>query len=293
MWSRNLGFPIEPIEPTQRELVLGMQKAVAASRPYGIGVSDVNRGLDRGSGGRQTGSRPGSRAISAALRGSDSLAAGGSSVGSDPSASSPGSGRFAVDSLSRAVARWIAVVGGLGYVPAAPGTAGSAAGALLFLLVFGIGNGAPWFGAAGFEPLTPIAFQVLFGAFVGSLLLVGVWAAGRAERDFGRQDDARIVIDELVGQLIALAPLLVLLRADASFFSVLVGVVTGFVLFRLFDIWKPGAVRWAERRFDGGSGVMADDLVAGVYAALALIVLELAVAVLSPASGGLLTGGGS
>ncbi len=90
-----------------------------------------------------------------------------------------------------------------------------------------------------------------------------------------------------------MAPLLVLLRADASFFSVLVGVVTGFVLFRLFDIWKPGAVRWAERRFDGGSGVMADDLVAGVYAALALIVLELAVAVLSPASGGLLTGGGS
>ncbi len=54
-------------------------------------------------------------------------------------------------------------------------------------------------------------------------------------------------------------------------------VVTGFVLFRLFDVWKPGAVRWAERRFEGGLGVMADDLVAGLYAALCLAILHLLV----------------
>jgi phosphatidylglycerophosphatase A len=197
-----------------------------------------------------------------------------------------------VDSLSRVVAHWIAVAGGLGYVPAAPGTAGSAAGALLFLLVFGIGTGASWLGGAGIGPLTPIAFQIAFGTFVGSFLLVGVWASGRAERDFGCEDDARIVIDEVVGQLIALAPLLALVGVDSTFLTVGVGVVTGFVLFRLFDIWKPGAVRWAERRFDGGTGVMADDLVAGVYAAIALIALALAAEALSPASGGLSVGGG-
>ena len=54
-------------------------------------------------------------------------------------------------------------------------------------------------------------------------------------------------------------------------------VVTAFVLFRVFDVWKPGWVRWAERRFDGGWGVMADDLVAGTYAAVLLLALVIAV----------------
>ena len=103
-------------------------------------------------------------------------------------------------------------------------------------------------------------------AIVGTFAL-GTWASGRAERIFGRHDDGRIVVDEVVGQWIALVPVTLFLpRLDS--FSLSVAVVTAFVAFRVFDIWKPGAVRWAERRFEGGLGVMADDVVAGVYGAL-------------------------
>jgi phosphatidylglycerophosphatase A len=163
--------------------------------------------------------------------------------------------------------RWIAVAGGLGYVPIAPGTAGSFGGVLLFLLAVSAGTG-----------LSRTSFLVLYALAVGALLLLGIRASGRAEVDFGRRDDGRIVIDEVVGQLIALAPLVPWARfARDDLFLLLSEVVTGFVLFRLFDVWKPGAVRWAERRFEGGLGVMADDVVAGLYAGLCLFVLHLLV----------------
>ena len=149
--------------------------------------------------------------------------------------------------------RWIAVAGGFGYVPLAPGTAGSFAGVLVFLLAVNVGTG-----------LSPASFLALYGLGVGLLLLVGIRAAGRAEVDFGRRDDGRIVIDEVVGQLIGLLPLVILtpltflasesLLARENLFLFFLEVVTGFVLFRLFDVWKPGAVRWAERRFEGGAG---------------------------------------
>ena len=163
--------------------------------------------------------------------------------------------------------RWIAVAGGLGYVPIAPGTAGSFGGVLFFLLAVSAGTG-----------LSRANFLALYGLAVGSLLLFGIWAAGRAEVDFGRRDDGRIVIDEVVGQLITFAPLALLAPfARDDLFLLFPEVVTGFVLFRLFDVWKPGAVRWAERRFEGGLGVMADDVVAGLYAGLCLFVLHLLV----------------
>lgn len=164
--------------------------------------------------------------------------------------------------------RWIAVAGGLGYVPIAPGTAGSFGGVLLFLLMLYVSPG-----------ISPTGFLALFAFVVGVLSLLGIRAAGRAEVDFGRRDDGRIVIDEVVGQLIALLPLALLVPpgriADEGLFLVFPGVVTGFVLFRLFDVWKPGAIRWAERRFEGGLGVMADDVVAGLYAGFGLFVLQL------------------
>ena len=153
--------------------------------------------------------------------------------------------------------RWIAVAGGLGYFPIAPGTAGSFGGVLLFLVAMHQGI-----------DLSRPHFLGLYSLAVGLLLVLGVRAAGRAEIDFGRRDDGRIVIDEVVGQMITLLPLTLLPRAD---FSLLFPhVVTGFVLFRLFDVWKPGAVRWAEQRFKGGLGVMLDDVVAGLYAGLCL-----------------------
>jgi len=119
----------------------------------------------------------------------------------------------------------------------------------------------------------------LFLLSVAALSALGVWASDHAERHFGRHDDGRIVVDEVAGQLVSLAPLLWLEHEAALAPRLIPGiafwVVTGFVLFRVFDIWKPGPVRWAERRFEGGAGVMADDLIAGLCAALLLAALLL------------------
>jgi len=108
----------------------------------------------------------------------------------------------------------------------------------------------------------------LFLLTTSALTVLGIWAADHAERIFGRKDDGRIVIDEVAGQLVALAPLLVL--APPGKMRDPLWLVTGFVLFRVFDIWKPGPVRWAERNFRGGTGVVLDDVVAGGFGALVL-----------------------
>lgn len=137
-------------------------------------------------------------------------------------------------------------------MPVAPGTWGSALAIPLFALLL---------------RLPP----PLYGLAVLALLGLGIWAAGAAERHWGREDDRRIVIDEVVGQLVALAPLLALRGRGLGALPWGALVVTGFVAFRCFDIWKPGPVRWAERRFSGGAGVMADDVVAGALAALVVV----------------------
>lgn len=166
------------------------------------------------------------------------------------------------------LARWIAVVGGVGYVPVAPGTAGSLAAVLVFLapwLVAPVARSGPG-AASGWVPWSGCGF----GLLLGGVIAVGIWAAGRAERSFGRADDGRIVVDEVAGQLIALAPLVygpglalgsgraaaesaVPAAGRALPMDLFLAVVTGFVLFRVFDVWKPGPVRWAERRFSGAS----------------------------------------
>ena len=149
----------------------------------------------------------------------------------------------------RRLALLLATGAGAGYAPVAPGTAGSAVGVLLHLPLAGLGPG-------------------LFAVTILALLFLGIWAAEEAERAFERKDDGRIVIDEIVGQLIALAPLVALApRVDprSPFW-----LVTGFVLFRCFDIWKPGPARWAERNLRGGAGVVLDDVVAGGFAAVTL-----------------------
>ena len=115
---------------------------------------------------------------------------------------------------------------------------------------------------------------------------MGVWASSAAESYFGRHDDGRIVIDEFVGQLIALFPLVLLNEIalggleipglESTRFARIdiwwLLVVTGFVAFRWFDIRKPGPVKWAEDKFKRGAGVMADDIVAGFLAALVVMV---------------------
>jgi phosphatidylglycerophosphatase A len=136
----------------------------------------------------------------------------------------------------------VATAGGAGLAPVAPGTAGAAVGVALHLLLVGLG---PW----------------LYALAALALLSLGVRAADAAERVYGREDDGRIAIDEVVGQLVALAPL-----ALPGVRSGWLAVVTGFVAFRVFDVWKPGPARRAER-LGGGAGVMLDDAVAGLLAA--------------------------
>lgn len=152
----------------------------------------------------------------------------------------------------RRVVVGIATAGGAGFAPLAPGTFGSAVGVLLY------------------GPLSTLSAPLYAVTLAGGLFL-GIWASDHAEVAFGRKDDGRIVIDEVVGQLIALAPLLALPDRTPWW---LLGF--GFLSFRLFDIWKPGPVRWAERRFAGGAGVMLDDVAAGVLAALTLVPVAIA-----------------
>jgi phosphatidylglycerophosphatase A len=134
---------------------------------------------------------------------------------------------------------------------------------------------------------------VLYVLAVVGVSAAGVWASGAVEAWFGRHDDGRIVIDEVAGQLVTLAPLVALHGIPLGIVRLpgmgsLPGggidawwllVVTGFVAFRWFDIRKPGPVKWAEERFEGGAGVMADDLVAGVLGALVVMAPAYAVVV--------------
>jgi phosphatidylglycerophosphatase A len=139
------------------------------------------------------------------------------------------------------LAVFVATVAYCGYFPVAPGTVGSAAGLVFYLLVW-------WTGSPVVE-ITLIA--VLFAA--------GVWAGTTAERYFGGIDPGPIVIDEVVGMLITLAFIPVGLS----------GALTGFLLFRVFDVIKPYPAGRFER-LHGGLGVMADDAMAAIYANLLL-----------------------
>lgn len=119
-------------------------------------------------------------------------------------------------------------------------------------------------GAVLFWPLAALSLP-LYGVTVIGITALGIWAADEAERLFARKDDGRIVVDEIAGQLITLAPLLWLGRSHEWPW-----IVTGFVVFRVFDVWKPGPVRAAERNLPGGAGVVLDDVVAGLLSALTL-----------------------
>jgi phosphatidylglycerophosphatase A len=145
----------------------------------------------------------------------------------------------------------IASGAGTGYAPIAPGTAGSALAAGLWLLA------VPWLG---------ISSTVWLGGVLGVTAL-GVWAAGEAEKLYGQHDDGRITIDEFAGQGVSL--LFVPAPPGPDVFWV---ALSAFLLFRLFDIWKPPPARRFES-LPGGIGVVADDLMAGVYANLCVQLL--------------------
>ena len=142
------------------------------------------------------------------------------------------------------LAVFISTVGYCGYFPVAPGTVGSAAGLIVYLLVW-------WTGS----PLVETGLIVV-------LFAAGVWAGTISERYFGGIDPGPIVMDEVVGMLITLA----FIPVGWS------GALAGFFLFRVFDVFKPWPARSLER-LHGGLGVMADDAMAAVYANLSLRLL--------------------
>jgi phosphatidylglycerophosphatase A len=153
---------------------------------------------------------------------------------------------------------------GVGFIPLAPGTFGSAVGVGIFLLEErGIERAAifaRWHGwDADLLGALTIASMLLI---VTTISVVGTWAATRVEKLIGRKDPGIVVVDEVAGQLVALF-FLPFYRAGLPM------VVAGFILFRLFDIWKPCPIRKLES-LGGGLGIMADDLLAGLYAAILL-----------------------
>jgi phosphatidylglycerophosphatase A len=139
----------------------------------------------------------------------------------------------------RFVALALATSAGIGYIPFAPGTFGSLAGLLLWWLL-------------------PASWGVQL-VVIASLFVLGSWSAGVAERHFSSTDPGPVVIDEVMGMLVTL------------FLSPVgwIGATIGFLLFRASDIVKPYPANHLER-LHGGVGVMADDLMAAIYANLAL-----------------------
>lgn len=144
-----------------------------------------------------------------------------------------------------ALATWF----GCGFSPLVPGTVGTLGAVPLVLLLWWSGS---WF--------------VHVGAVV-AVSLIGLWAAGDAERHFGRKDPRPVVIDEVAGMLVATFPFFVSLRWPWL-------LVLSFFLFRAMDVFKPWPARGLER-LPGAWGIMADDLVAGLYANLLLLLPNL------------------
>ena len=142
---------------------------------------------------------------------------------------------------------------GVGYLPLAPGTFGSLVGLGIFLLFARLTTG------------TPLVAVVL--ALIVAVTLAGIWAGTRIEQLSGRKDPGKVVVDEVAGQLIALFPLTIFAHWSTGL------VILSFILFRFFDIVKPYPANRLQE-LDGGVGIMFDDLVAGVYGAVVVLIIS-------------------
>jgi phosphatidylglycerophosphatase A len=135
-------------------------------------------------------------------------------------------------------------------------------------LAFGFGSGLARYAPGTFGTLASIPLYLLIARFPGWLYLVtlvaafalGVWVCDAVSRDLRVHDHGGIVFDEFVGYWITMF----MVPATWQW------IAAGFVAFRVFDIWKPGPVRWCDENLKGGFGVMFDDVVAGACACLAV-----------------------
>ena len=130
---------------------------------------------------------------------------------------------------------------GAGLSPKAPGTAGTVVAIPIYLMLAYTGTGAYWL-------------------FLAAALAAGVLICGYTAKRIGVDDPKGVVWDEIVGYLITMLglPLGV------------VWLIGGFLLFRLFDIWKPWPIRWIDRHVKGGLGIMLDDVIAAIFSCLIL-----------------------
>lgn len=132
---------------------------------------------------------------------------------------------------------------GSGLAPIAPGTFGTLVAIPIFLLM---------------QPLA-LPWYLLI---VLAITIFGIWLCGASAKELGLHDPAGIVWDEIAGYLVTM------IAAPAGWKWIIIG----FILFRLFDIWKPWPINIADKKLEGGLGIMLDDIIAGIYA---LIVLQL------------------
>jgi phosphatidylglycerophosphatase A len=179
----------------------------------------------------------------------------------------------------------IATALGLGYFPKAPGTFGSLGGIVLGWILLTLWPHTTLWEAVPKLANLPIPYIVPAMVLTVSIALIGWWAANRASDYLRAKDPQIVVVDEVSGQLLAI------LFTFGSTERYLPGMtnfrygfwwsgdpnwkylLAGFILFRVFDIWKPFPARRAEF-LPGGLGIMADDWVAGAYAALGLWLLR-------------------
>ena len=136
---------------------------------------------------------------------------------------------------------------GTGLAPFAPGTFGSLIGVALF-----------WF-------MAPLG-AVSYAGIVVVLFVAGIFICGQTARDFGELDPGFIVFDEIVGFMVAMY----LMPREWRW------IAAGFIIYRIFDIWKPFPIHIIEEKLTLGTAIMADDVIAGIYTLLVLQIVRLA-----------------
>ncbi len=143
--------------------------------------------------------------------------------------------------LTRKLVLGLATGGYVGYIPVAPGTFGSLLGVAAYGLI-------------SFLPM-PAVFILIAGFALGA-----IWISHQAASILGAEDPGQVVIDEIIGMMVALAALPALPLVW----------IAGFFLFRFFDILKPFPISYLEKRCPGGLGIVIDDVVAGIFANILL-----------------------
>ncbi|MHC4320677.1 MAG: phosphatidylglycerophosphatase A family protein [Planctomycetota bacterium] len=149
--------------------------------------------------------------------------------------------------ISWIIATWF----GSGLLPKAPGTWGSLA-AFPFAYIISVYT---------------CPYALIFGTV--ALFFIGIWSSNKIEKSAQIKDPGFIVVDEVVGQWIALLPLPFLysfLNPNSFYLFSAPMAAVAFIAFRIFDIWKPWPVNYADKNFSGGYGIMFDDVIAGMYA---------------------------